>query len=86
MHLAAVELLLAQLLVDPVVGVAQPPGQPRPALSVHGVLLQVLYEVLSGGGNLKDIKWLFHPDSCIENDQKTLYRVHNLHVERSDLT
>ena len=49
MHLAAVELLLAQLLVDPVVRVAQPPGQPRPARRVHRVLLEILYEILEQG-------------------------------------
>ena len=49
-YLGAVELLLAELLVDPVVGVAQPPRQPRTARRVHGVLLQVLDKVLAGVG------------------------------------
>ena len=49
--LSAVELVLAQLLVDPVVGLAHPPRQPRPARRVHRVLLEVLYEVLGEAGN-----------------------------------
>ena len=49
--LSAVELVLAQLLVDPVVGLAHPPRQPRPARRVHRVLLEVLYKVLGEAGN-----------------------------------